>query len=145
MRGNGLTRSERLSVLLSGALRRLGRRGAFLLTLGVLDEWYALSVPGVASTGTATGLWIASLAPLTAWTLVWAVAGVILIAGAFAEKDAFAFATAVMLKLTWAMVYLIGWAVHGVYRGWASAAVWLAFGMAVMIVSTWPEKQWPAG
>lgn len=140
-----MTRSERLSCLWGGFRRRLGHRGAFLLTLGVLDEWYALSVPGVASTGTPAGRWIAEVAPLPVWAIVWAVAGLIIVAGAFTGRDAFAFATAMLLKLTWAMVYLLGWAVHGVYRGWASAAVWLAFGAAVMIVSTWPEKQWPAG
>jgi hypothetical protein len=136
---------KRVTSLWAGICCRLGHRGAFLLALGLFDEWYALSIPGVAATGTPAGRWIAHVLPLLGWTALWAAAGVILIAGALVRSDAFAFATAVLIKLTWALVYLIGWAVHGVYRGWASAAVWLAFAAVVMIVSTWPEKQWPSG
>lgn len=123
--------------------RRLGHRGAFLLALGVLDELYALSIPGVARTGTTSGLWLATVAPLSAWTIVWAVTGVVLIAGAFVKHDWWAFGVAEALKVMWASVYLSGWLAHGVTRGWASAAVWTAFAVAVLIVSTWPERQWP--
>lgn len=125
--------------------RRVGHRGASLLLLGFFDEIYALSIPSAGSTGTATSRWLAYVAPLPLWASIWAAVGIVLIAGAFMLRDNFAFFAAVLLKLMWSMFYLLGWLLHGVYRGWVSAAVWGVFALWVLVVSTWPERQWPAG
>jgi hypothetical protein len=122
---------------------KIGRRGYSLLVLGLFDELYALSIPDATTTHTATSKWLASVLPLDAWATVWAVTGVILIAGAFARRDQWAFAAAAMLNLLWSLVYLVGWIFHGVYRGWVSAAVWAILASWVLIIATWPEDHWP--
>jgi hypothetical protein len=125
--------------------RRIGRRGYSLLVLGIFDELYALSIPAATTTHTATAAWLARVAPLWAWALLWAAAGLVLIIGAFCRHDQFAFAAAALLMTIWALTYLIGWAFHGVYRGWVSAAVWALFASWVLIIATWPEAGRRAG
>lgn len=121
-------------------IARIGHRGASLLLLGLFDEIYALSLPSATSAGTATSRWLASIAPLSLWAALWAAVGAVLLAGAFARRDNFAFAAATALKFIWALIYLIGWAVYGVDRGWVSAAIWVMFASWVLIISTWPEQ-----
>jgi hypothetical protein len=125
------------------ARRRLGHRGASLLVLGIFDALYAAHLPGSAATHTPTWLWMARLAPLTVWAAIWAAIGVVLIIGAFREHDRWAFAAAIALKVMWATVYLIG-VFNDVPRAWGPSLIWTLFATWVLIISTWPERQWPA-
>jgi hypothetical protein len=127
------------------ALRdRVGRRGYSLLVLGVFDELYSLSLPDATKTHTATSRWLASVLPLASWAVLWASAGMILIGGAFMRRDQVPFALAAAFMVMWSLVYLIGWIFHDVYRGWVAALVWAMVASWVLVVATWPERQWPA-
>ena len=119
---------------------RVGHRGAALLCLGAFDELYASGITGAANTSAAAGQWLAYVAPLDLWAALWAVAGLVLITGAFCVRDTLAFGTAMALKCLWALLYLLGWTLHGVDRGWIGAATWTAFAALVYVVSAWPER-----
>lgn len=122
---------------------RVGRRGYTLLVLGIFDELYALSIPAADTTRTATARWLAHVLPLDAWAALWAAAGIVLVISAFLDRDQVGFATAELLKAGWALVYLVGWIWHDVYRAWVSFVVWTLVASWLFIISTWPEKQWP--
>jgi hypothetical protein len=69
---------------------RVGRRGAFLLFLALLDFVYAygLPFPGAAANTSATYRFLAAVAPLDAWALLWAGVGLVCFVFAFHKKDA---------------------------------------------------------
>lgn len=122
-------------------LRRVGRRGASLLFLALLDVVYAFSLawPQAESERNPSVLYIADLAPLWMWAGLWLSVGVVCLAGAFARHDRWAFTVAVGLKLLWGCTYLFGWLVGGLDRGWVAAVVWLGFAALFYLISTWPE------
>lgn len=122
-------------------LRRVGRRGASLLFLALLDVVYAFSLvrPQVESERSPTLRYIADLVPLWTWAGLWLSVGVACLIGAFAHRDRWAFTVAVGLKILWGSTFLFGWLVGGLERGYLSAVVWLAFAALFYLISTWPE------
>lgn len=122
-------------------LQRIGRRGASLLFLALLDLVYAASLLGAppetrASPGIA---FLVLLLPLPVWALIWGAVGVLCLIQAFLPTDRLAFSTASLLKVAWGTVYLLGWALGDVPRGYVTATIWLGFAAWVAIISGWRE------
>jgi hypothetical protein len=118
-------------------VRRLGRRGAFLLFLAVLDfaYGYALLTASIAALRASPDL----LLPVHAWGWIWAGMGAVCLSGTLARRDWPQFGAAATLKTAWAAVYADIWIVqHGV-NAWVSVVVWLTFALAVLVVASWPE------
>ena len=120
------------------AARRVGRRGAFLLFLAVLDFAYGYS------------LWVATprqrtfdlLLPWQAWALLWLTVGAVCAVSAVLRTgaDRFAFGCAAALKASWAAVFVRVWLYDRLPRGWVSVVIWLAFAAVVLLVASWPEQ-----
>jgi hypothetical protein len=121
--------------------RRVGRRGAALLFFGLLDLVYAYSLafPTQEARHTATLAYIAYVAPLWAWALLWGAVGVICFVGALRRRDRVAFAAAMGLKVLFGVTMLSGWLVAGLDRAYVGAVLWLVLAGWVYILSTWPE------
>lgn len=120
---------------------RLGRRGCSMLFFALLDLVYGWSIAAApAETRAQSGYrYITSLLPAHAWAALWITVGLICLACAGAVQDRLGFACAAALKTAWGLVYVVGWVTHNIPRGYASAAIWLAAGAWVLIISTWPE------
>lgn len=127
--------------MLSRLFQRIGRRGAFLTFLGFVDLVYAWSLinPAAAARGSSTLRYLAHIAPLSAWGGLWATVGVVCLVGAFARRDRWAFAAAVLLKVLAGVTLLTAWLFGGVDRGYVSAAIWLGFAALTFLISSWPE------
>lgn len=121
--------------------RRVGKRGTVLLFLVLLDALYSLSLaaPAPEARQSPTTRYIASIAPLWVWAMLWAAVGVICAVGAFTRRDQWAFACASGLKVLWGLTFALGWALAGLDRGWVSGVIWLAFAAFVMHIASWPE------
>lgn len=122
--------------------RVVGRRGAVLIYLALVDLTYALSLwrPAPEAGRSVALRFVADVAPLDAWAALWLVVGVLCLAGAFVHPlDRIAFTAATAIKTLWGGVFLFGWLAGEVYRGWVSAAVWLALAVLVMIIAGWPD------
>ncbi|MEU8199302.1 hypothetical protein AB0C10_36510 [Microbispora amethystogenes] len=125
-------------------LHRIGRRGASLLFLALLDVVYAFSLAtSPPPAGGSPSAFLARLLPLPAWGAVWAAVGVLCAVQAFMRTDRWAFAAASLIKVLWGAVYLLGSLLGQVPRGWVAAAVWLGFAAWVAIISGWRESQVP--
>lgn len=120
----------------------VGRRGAFLLFLAVLDFLYAgsLAHPAPEAARSPSTLFIGTIMPLWGWAALWGGVGLSCGIGAFLRHDKWAFSAAVALKLLWGGTFLLGWAIAGLDRGWVSAAVWLTFAPIVYLISGWSES-----
>lgn len=120
------------------ALHQVGRRGAFLLFLAILDGVYGLAllrqVPPPAH-GTGSDL---LLSP-QAWAAIWIGTGIVCAACSVVRRDRVAFTLAAALKTAWAGVATWQWATGRLPTGWLSGVVWLAFAAVVLIVASWPE------
>lgn len=125
---------------LRGARRRIGHRGAFLVALAALDEAYAALIP---SSHDGNWAWLSYVAPLPLWAALWALVGLVLLAGAFAERDWWAFSTAIFIKMLWATTEFIG-LIRGAVHGWTSVAIWAWAATVVLIIASRPERQWPS-
>jgi hypothetical protein len=127
---------------LAGLRRRIGRRGSSLLFLALLDVVYGTGLAFITDIGrvAASYQFMAQVAPLEVWASVWYLVGAVCLVQAFMLRDQVAFGCAVALKTTWGGITLLGWAVHGVPRGYVSAAIWLAFAGWVFIISGWSEN-----
>jgi hypothetical protein len=129
--------------LAKGLAQRIGRRGTTLLFLALLDAVFAGSLihPQAEAARSAALRLISDIAPLWAFGLLWAVVGAACLVGAFRRHDKWAFAAAMALKVLWGGVYVFGWAIAGLDRGWLGGVVWWAFAAFVYVVSGWPEAE----
>ena len=124
---------------MGGKLRRLrariGRRGAFLGFLAMLDVvigWFLLYPPA----GSPPQPY--PLLPAQAWAAWWLATAAACTAGMFLRTDRVAYAAAALLKTGWALRYAYLW-YTGVPQSWVAMAIWLAFAGAVLIIAGWPE------
>lgn len=120
----------------------LGRRGAVLLYLAVVDVLYALSLwrPAPAAQRTPATRFLIEVMPLLAWAALWLVVGVLCLAGAFRHRARpVAYAAAVAIKALWGLTFLLGWLAGEVDRGWVGAVVWLGLAALVAVLAGWPE------
>jgi hypothetical protein len=118
--------------------RRLGRRGAFLCFLAVLDFSYgyallSLSVPALRASPDL-------LLPVAVWGWIWIAAGAVCASGAPLRRDWPQFAAAATLKAAWAAVYADIWTVQHRTDAWVSVVVWASFALTVLVVASWPEQ-----
>ncbi len=105
---------------------RIGARGEVLLFFAALDLIYAFSLLKPPRPLTALYAWPQQLLPLPVWAALWAGVGVTLLAYAFVRgDDTPAFVVAVMLKIAWGVVALLGWLSGEFDRGYLTAAIWL--------------------
>ena len=120
------------------AARRVGRRGAFLLFLAILDFGYGYSLIEV---NLRQSLHADLLLPYPAWGIIWLSTGAVCAVGAVLRTgaDRFAFAAAATLKAAWGAVFVRVWLYDRLPRGWVSVIIWLAFAAVVLLVSSWPE------
>lgn len=117
--------------------RRVGRRGVFLLFMGLLSVVTSFGVFAAPSTTQTEAL--GRLVPLPVWGVMWAVTGLLCIVEAFRSVDWPAFIAAFASTMMWSALYFTSWAMGIVDRGWSGGAVYLGFATLVAVVSTWPE------
>lgn len=122
-------------------VRRVGRRGATLLLLALLDLIYAaaLALPPEETRATSGYRYISALLPAPVWAAAWLTVGLVCLINSCRASDRVGFALAAALKAGWGLLYLAGWAAGAITRGWTSAAIWLAVAAWLLIVATWPE------
>lgn len=122
-------------------LKRVGRRGAFLLWLAMLDLVYGWSMlnPTPRSLTNPTTEFLVQVLPLWVWGSLWMLVGGVCVVYAFRFSDALGFAAAMMLKTLWGMLFLIGWIVVDVERGYLSAVIWLSFAGLMALVVPWAD------
>lgn len=127
-------------------MHRVGRRGAILLILSVIDFAYGLSLvsPSADSVASSTVMWRQHYAPIWAWGAGWLIVGVILFVSAFLRNDAFGYAAAIGWKIIWSLTTLASWAFGDVDRGWVATIIWAVFGGMIWVISGWPEPVTPA-
>jgi hypothetical protein len=124
-------------------LARVGRRGASLLFLALVDIVYAYSLYDVTPESRSNpGLvFLAALLPLTVWAAAWTAVGLVCAVYAFARADRLAFAAASLLKVLWGTLYLLGWALGVVPRGYVAAVLFLGFAGFVQVIAGWMENR----
>jgi len=129
-----------MKIAIHKLINKVGRRGAFLLFLALLDFVYAFALyfPGAAAI-TPIYLYLSNTAPLEVFATLWAIVGVLCSIYAFRKEDAPAFAAAIFIKASWAVIFLLGWLFADVDRGYLTGAVWGAFAAVVGLISTWPD------
>lgn len=124
---------------------QLGRRGAFLLSVGL--AWVGLgysilSTP--APPAQVTGLTvILSVMSLHSWGWVWTVSGILGIAFSGVRRvgrDQLGFTALAVPTAAWSAGYLADWLFIGGYpRGWVTATIYAALAASVIIAAGWPE------
>lgn len=131
----------RVAAALRRAATRVGRRGAFLLFLAMLDLVYAYSLlfPAAEAARSASLRFVAGVAPLWVWALAWFIPGVLCAVQAFRRSDRAAFAAAMCIKVLWGGLFVAGSITGQIDRAYVGAVVWLAFALVVGLISTWPE------
>lgn len=128
--------------LLRRLARQLGRRGACLLSYGII--WAVIGYgqlisPQIDQRGLTMVLWIM---PLHAWAWCWIGAGAIAAVSAFAKQgfDWAGFFTLPLLAFAWTLSYLVAWWPMNVFeRGWVAAGVYGALAVPVLVVAGWSE------
>lgn len=132
--------SRATKLLRNFAVCTVGRRGTALLFLAFVDFVYAFSLAAPPKEALTAPIlqYLASVAPLWLWAVVWGTVGVVCLWNAFQTRDRVGFAVAMALKVLWASVF-VGAQVAGVERAYATAFVWLGFAGWIAVISTWPE------
>lgn len=124
------------------ALRhRIGHRGAALLFFALVDLVYATSLAGApAETRAAPSyVFLEGILPLPVWAALWGAVGLACLVQAFMVHDRPAFVAASCLKVCWGSLYMAGWLIGEIPRGYVSAVIWLVFGGFVQVIASWPE------
>jgi len=114
---------------------RLGRRGLSLVLLGMMAAVFAADAWFLAP-HTAERAALAALAPLSVWGAAWVIVAAVCWVQAFSRSDRAAFAAAAAMWWLYGIVHVTGGGgVHDPAAGW----IWIAFGVWVNVVATWPE------
>lgn len=124
------------------ALRqRIGHRGAALLFFALVDLVYSASLAGAPPEirATASYAFLTGILPLPVWAGLWGAVGAVCLVQAFMVHDRPAFVAASCLKVCWGSLYLAGWLLDEIPRGYVSAVIWLVFGGFVQVIASWPE------
>ncbi|GAA4560497.1 hypothetical protein [Planotetraspora kaengkrachanensis] len=129
--------------VMMGVLHRIGRRGASLLFVALLNFVYAVSLLTIPpeSRGSPGIAFLELLLPLPMWAAIWGTVGLTCMVQALMLTDRLAFAAASLLMVVWGTVYLLGWAVGEIPRGFVSAVIWLGFAGWLAIISGWREAR----
>lgn len=117
----------------------IGRRGAFLTFLFILDVLVGYSLLFSPSSGLAH---VNMLLPLDVWAWVWIGTGVFLTTGIWSRWDRMQYTATVALKAAWGLLYVNLW-IEGVPHAWVSAVVWLTFAATIFLVAGWRESYDP--
>jgi len=134
---------EKAHSIFKALFQRIGRRGAFLLFLALLDfvNGYALLFPTPRASTNPTYIFLASVLPLQGWGILWASVGAVCLVFAFRRNDAPGYAAAVFIKILWALIFLLGWVFADVERGYLSAVIWGVLALILPLIATWPEPE----
>ncbi|MET9467803.1 hypothetical protein ABZY44_23970 [Streptomyces sp. NPDC006544] len=124
---------------------QLGRRGHFLLILGIGKTCWGAGM--IVDPPTTTGLQLLTrIAPLHCWAWLWVIAGLITIVSAFLKvgRDRFGFIAALAPPAVWAIAYLSA-VIGGEYSRGAWVAVWYLTSHVgvIMWAATVPEHSVP--
>lgn len=128
------------------AARRLGRRGAILLSFGSLWALYGfgqLMEPLPSNNGVRILL---HLMPLDAWAWCWIACGITAIAASPLPqgRDWFGFPALLLIVAPWMCSYLVSWWPLGDNpRGWVTALIWAVAAVPVIVVAGWQEPLRP--
>ena len=123
----------------SNLIHRVGRRGAFLLFLALVDFIYGYSILLIANP-----VWsrIDLFLPSVAWGIIWIAVGFICLVQAFFTIDRLAYSLAVGTKVVWSLAMFSSWVFTGTNPvGWVSGTLFLGFAAITSIVSYWPEHR----
>ena len=123
-------------------LKRIGRRGAWLLWLAFLDFSYAFGLinPTRFAQTSPTLMYLERWMPLNVWGYIWGIIAIICLVHAFRIKDAIGYGAAIGIKVGWATTFLLGWLAGEVERGYLTFAIFITFAAAVMLIAGWREN-----
>jgi predicted membrane metal-binding protein len=117
----------------SRVLRVIGRRGAFLAFLAILDILIGYSL------FTAVPAHPVDLVlPLRTWAYIWVGAGAFIATGILTRWDRVQYTAAAGIKAAWGLLYMNMW-FHAVPRAWVSVVIWLSFAAIIALIAGWPE------
>ena len=125
---------RRLILLTTG---RIGRRGAFLLFLALLDFAYGYSL---FQAPIAEVRHVDLLLPWHVWAVIWTFMGAVVLTGVPVRNDRIQYTLAAAFKTAWGLLYLELWIAQGVSQAWVAAVIWLAFAATVLLIAGWPES-----
>ena len=123
-------------------LHQIGYRGAVLLVFGLVDLVYSLSFafPTAEALANPTFQWLTRFLPITVWAVIWGVVGLFCFFYAFRTiDDAIGYAMAILIKVFWSALFLWGWGLGEVQRGYLSAVIWGGFALFLWLESRRPE------
>ncbi len=118
-------------------IHQVGRRGVFLLFIGILAVGLAFAL--FAAPTDQQSIALGRLIPLWVWAWLWAATGATCLVQAFMTKDRWAYLSATFMLIMWAALYFVAWATSIVDRGWLAGVIYLAFAGLTAVVATWPE------
>lgn len=127
-----------------GLRRRVGLRGTALIGLALLDFAYAYGLMNPPNPPTGVYVFPGNVVELCWWALLWAAVGAVLLFYAFRRHDTVGYTAAIMLKVGWGLLLLLGWVGGNIDRGYVNASVWLAFAVCVFVIMAGVEQQVPA-
>lgn len=121
---------------------RVGRRGALLLTLGLIYVILGLSMVTVPSWDRGTHdtysfpIWLTN-GSLAFWGGVWITVGTMAMVSAFWKigRDAWGFGILASFTLMWATFGFLSSLIHESDRGWVVGSIWAAFAAVILICS----------
>ncbi|WP_406418463.1 hypothetical protein [Streptomyces sp. NBC_01614] len=125
--------------------RALGRRGAFLLSFGMvwgLIGYGQLVSPQPDQRGLKLLL---NRVPLEVWGWLWIAAGLVAVVSAFLPQgsDRFGYAALYLMVTPWIVSYLVAWAQGNFPRGWVASALYGGLAIGIMVVAGWGEPPRP--
>ncbi len=124
----------------------VGRRGAFLLFLTLLDVVLGFALTQPLPYGLSARVFyqpFVSIMPLGLWAAWWLATGCMTaVAAVWHRARPATFAAASLIKTAWGLGYLIGWAggQAAFTRGYLGAATFLAFAAIVLTLAGWREN-----
>lgn len=121
------------------AARRVGRRGAVLLVLGIISTLYGASLIADPPPTAQSLRPLFHYAPIPAWGVAWVAAGLCALVCVPLRRDWLAFTGLYLISTPWCLYYLVSWLVGLNPRGWITAALFAAIGGVAAVCAGWND------
>lgn len=120
--------------------KRVGRRGATLLLLSMVDltlGYSMLTIPPDIAARAYLGHQF--MFPLKYWGYLWLAAAMVLAFNAFRRGDRMGFGVAMGIKVLWAFGFWVSFYMFDISRAIVGACLWVVIAGWLYLVAGWPE------
>lgn len=126
-----------MTQIIQNLIHRIGHRGAFLIFIGCLFVFYGSGLVA----DPVRGIPFTFIFDTNIWSWIFVSVGAVVLTGApCLRNDRWHYTLAALMAAIWSSAWVSMWVIHDVPGAWALTAIWAAYSVITVCVSSWREN-----